>query len=347
MNIIVNKILLHQLGVMLLIFLLTVPSFVKIAKAADLPLRGINLAGGEFGSNKLPGALFKDYIFPSKQDIKAYADFGFQLIRLPFKWERLQPKLNNAFEKNYLGYIEDVVSEANKYGVVVVLDVHNYGMYRKEKIGSSNVPTSSFEDLWFRLATHFKNHKNVIFGLMNEPNKHDAAEWFPIAQAAVTKIRETKASQTIFIPSTFWSNAHRFLLKDGDYSNAEMLSQINDPMNNFVFEVHTYFDHDSSGTHNTCDKGDTIGINRLEEITQWLNVNQYQAFLGEFGASKNKVCLSTLDKTLAFMDDHKNAWYGWAYWAASPWFGDYMYNVYPPDINTYPQAKILKKYIGN
>ena len=74
--------------------------------------------------------------------------------------------------------------------------------------------------------------------------------------------------------------------------------------------------------------------------------NNYRAFLGEFGASQNEVCLKVLDKTLAYMDENSDAWYGWSYWAASKWFGDYMFNVYPPDIQKYPQAKILEKYIS-
>jgi len=52
-----------------------------------------------------------------------------------------------------------------------------------------------------------------------------------------------------------------------------------------------------------------------------------------------------LDKMLAYMDANSDAWYGWTYWAASKWFGDYMFNVYPPDTEKYPQAKVLKKYI--
>jgi len=331
---------------LLLFSVLQFSVFSKNANAGDLPLRGINLAGAEFGSAKLPGVLFKDYIFPSDKDIKTYADFGFEVIRLPFKWERLQPELENEFDKNYLANIHKVVTEANKYGVLVVLDVHNYGTYRGDKIGSDNVSQEAFNDLWFRLANHFKNNTNVIFGLMNESNKHKAAEWFAIAQGALLSIRETGAMQKIFVPSTLWSNAHRFLKKDGEYSNAEMLTQIKDPQNNFVFEVHTYFDSDNSGIHDTCPSGENIGVDRIKEITKWLKDNNYRAFLGEFGASQNEVCLKVLDKTLAYMDENSDAWYGWSYWAASKWFGDYMFNVYPPDIQKYPQAKILEKYIS-
>ena len=309
-------------------------------------IRGINLAGAEFAGNKLPGINNKDYVFPNEKDIKIFADFGFQLIRLPFKWERLQPVLEKDFDKQYLANIKKVVIEANKYEVKVVLDVHNYGTYKGDKIGTDIVTQQAFNHLWFHLAKQFKNNDNVLFGIMNEPNKHSALEWFPIAQGALASIRKAGAKQKVLIPSTYWSNAHRFNKKDGLYSNADLLQNIQDPENNFVFEVHTYFDKDNSGRHATCPKED-IGIKRLREITSWLQDNNFQAFLGEFGASKNEDCLKIMTDTLAFIDENSNAWYGWSYWGASRWFGDYIYNVYPPEVEMFPQAAILKSYIEN
>lgn len=310
----------------------------------ELPIRGVNFAGPEFAGHKLPGTVNKDYVFPSSKDIKTYSEFGFELIRLPFKWERLQPSLEQSLDTPYLKNISNVVIEAAKYDMRVVLDVHNYGTYKSSKIGSDQVTQQAFNDLWFRLALHFKDNENVIFGIMNEPNKHTPIEWFPIAQGALTTIRDTGAKQKILVPSTYWSNAHRFTLKDGLYSNADLLKHIQDTENNFAFEVHTYFDHDNSGTNKDCPK-DNIGVKRLENITQWLKDNNFEAFLGEFGSSENQACLVILDETLAYMDDNKDVWLGWSYWGASPWFGDYMYNVYPPDVETNPQAKILKTYL--
>jgi len=310
-----------------------------------LPLRGINLVGAGFASSALPGRENFDYIFPSASDIKIYADFGMEVIRLSFLWERLQPELDKPLNAQYLNGIESVVREANNHGLFVILDVHNYGAYQSKLIGSDEVTQDSFNNLWFRLATHFKDDKNVMFGIMNEPNRHSAAEWFSISQGALLAIRGAGAKQKILVPSTFWSSAYRFFKKDGTYSNAELLGTIKDPENNFIFEVHIYFDSDSSGTHDTCPDGEDIGVERIKDITQWLKTNKFQAILGEFGASQNSTCLKNLDKTLAYMDANNDAWYGWAYWAAGPWLGDYMFSVYPPDTNKYPQAKILKKYI--
>ena len=132
-----------------------------------LPLRGINLVGAGFASSALPGRENFDYIFPSASDIKIYTDFGMEVMRLSFLWERLQPELDKPLNAQYLNGIESVVREANNHGLFVILDVHNYGAYQSKLIGSDEVTRNSFNNLWFRLATHFKDDKNVMFGIMN------------------------------------------------------------------------------------------------------------------------------------------------------------------------------------
>ncbi len=337
-----SKILLTFLVSMLLIF----SSSANAKENEDsLPLRGINFVGPGFASSEIPGKLNVNYVFPSNEDIKTYADFGMEIIRLSFLWERLQPELNGPFNQDYLQNIIKVVNEADKYGVYVLLDVHNYGKYKDALIGSKAVPQQDYADMWFKLATYFKDHDNAMFGLMNEPYKHSPKEWFPLAQAGLSAIREGGAKQKILVPSTYWSSAAKFTRESGGFSNAELLKNINDPENNFVYELHIYFDKDSSGTHNNCPGGEEIGIKRLEAVTKWLKDNNHQALLGEFGVSEDETCLKVLDKTLAYMDENKEAWFGWTYWGASPWFGDYMFNVYPPDTDKFPQAAILKKYI--
>ena len=58
---------------------------------------GINLSGAEFGvpdefRRPYPtGAAGTDYIFPTRADIDSTAAAGFNIGRLPFAWERLQP----------------------------------------------------------------------------------------------------------------------------------------------------------------------------------------------------------------------------------------------------------------
>lgn len=50
--------------------------------------------------------------------------------------------------------------------------------------------------------------------------------------------------------------------------------------------MHQYLDSDGSGTSATC-VSSTIGAQRLQDATQWLQQNNLKGFLGEIGAGSN------------------------------------------------------------
>jgi len=301
---------------------------------------GINLPGATFGSQHIPGVDKKDYSWPTAADVKLYADMGANIVRVAFLWERMQPQLFMSLENYEVTRLDAVVAAAAKLHVTILLDVHNYGLYKKQPIGSEAVPVTAFTDLWGRLAAHYKGEPFVAFGLMNEPYQHKADEWAQIVQQAINEIRHEGANQLILVSGTHWSGAHSWMAKDGTLSNAEALADLTDPENNFAFEAHQYFDVDSSGTHPEC-VSDDIGEQRLSAMTAWLRQNDKRGFLGEFGASKDPVCVEALRRGLKYLVDNKDVWYGWTYWAAAAWFGNYMFNIYPPDPKRFPQVEIL------
>ena len=53
--------------------------------------------------------------------------------------------------------------------------------------------------------------------------------------------------------------------------------------------MHQYLDSDGSGTSPTC-VSSTIGAERLQAATQWLQQNGLKGFLGELGAGSNGTC---------------------------------------------------------
>lgn len=335
----------HLIAFLLALFCLgaALPAGVQ-DRGGALPLRGINLAGGDFAPQVLPGKNGTEYGFPPMQDVETYADFGMQVFRLSFLWERIQPNLYGPLDASQMKLVDQVVQAATARHVLVILDVHNYGKYRGRLIGSAEVPNAAFDDLWVKLAKAYKDNAFVAFGLMNEPYKHKADAWAKIAQEAVWAIRKTGARQTILVPGTNFSAAHRWLTKDGELSNGEALRGLKDPANNFAFEAHVYFDKDSSGTHPDC-VSETIGPERLSPFTGWLRENDLRGFLGEFGSSTDATCLKNLENTLDYMDANKDVWMGWTLWAASRRFGKYMFNIYPPDPDKFPQARILRRFI--
>ncbi|WP_291327870.1 glycoside hydrolase family 5 protein [Desulfovibrio sp. UCD-KL4C] len=317
----------------------------RVAFAYDGPLlKGFNLAGAEFGSKILPGKEGTNYFWPKAADVKMYASAGATILRIPFKWERMQPTLYLPLEKSELNHLDTIIREAKKENVLIILDPHNYGNYRGNIIGSMKTPTDAFLNFWKRLATYYKNTPQVVFGLMNEPHSHSAKDWAYIVQKCIWSIRGTGAKQLILVPGTRWSGAHSWL--SGNKSNADALKNIFDPENNFMFEVHQYLDKRSSGTESLC-VNENIGIKRLEGITKWLRKNKQKAFLGEFGIANNQLCLNSMDNMLKYIEKNSDAWGGWTYWAGSKYFGKYMFNIYPADSSVFPQFKILQKYMKN
>lgn len=315
-------------------------AFAAPAAAATPELVGVNLANAGFGGSERPGKHGVNYLWPTPADIDLYADRGATAVRISFLWERMQPKLFGPLDEAEAGRLDALVKKGDARGVKVIIDPHNYAAYYDKLIGTPEVPTAAFADFWTRLAGRYRDNPSAVFGLMNEPNKHKAEEWAPIAKAAVDAIRAAGAKQLVLVPGTRWSGAHAWLAKDGRLSNAEALGEFQDPANNFAFEVHQYFDSNTSGTKPDCVSAQ-IGVQRLSGFTQWLRTTGHKGFLGEFGASKDPVCMEALKTTLQFLADNADVWVGWTYWAAAPWFGNYMFNVYPPDPARFPQIEIL------
>ncbi|MEX1199545.1 MAG: glycoside hydrolase family 5 protein [Methylophaga sp.] len=330
--------------VLLLVFSLLILTYMTPSRA-EAPIAGINFPGPGIAGHVFPGQEGKTYHFPSAKDVESYANFGFKIIRLAFTWERLQPELNKPFNSDYLAGIDAFIEEADKHGLQVLLDVHNYARYKGEYIGSEEVSVEAFADFWHRLAQHYIGQQHVMFGLMNEPFKQDAQTWAKIAQQGINAIRETGAQQKILVPATYYSSAARWLHKHGQYSNGETLQKIDDPQNNIIFEAHQYLDQYSTGLNDKCVSSE-VGVERLTAFTGWLKENGYQGFLGEFAVGESDTCQKALSNMLQYMHANSDVWYGWSYWVADPWFKGYRFNVYPADASQSPQLKILKSFIN-
>ncbi len=307
--------------------------------------RGVNLAGAEFRFDSLPGELGVDYTYPGPDDVTFFTDRGMNTMRLPFLWERLQPRLGGDLDPDELARLEGFVATARDRGATVVLDPHNYARYHGEVIGSAEVPTSTFADLWARLATRFADDPGVVFGLMNEPHDIDAGTWLVQANAAVAAIRGTGAANLILVPGTQYTGADSWSADWYGTPNAAVMDGVVDPLDNYAIEVHQYLDGDSSGTSPVCE-GPTIGSERLADFTAWLRLHHQRAFLGEFGGGDDGVCLAAIDDMLTHLDTNADVWIGWTYWAAGPWWGEGPLEIQPsPDGTADPQLEVLERHL--
>mmetsp|Transcript_40069 Transcript_40069/g.105121 ORF Transcript_40069/g.105121 Transcript_40069/m.105121 type:complete len:339 (-) Transcript_40069:331-1347(-) len=323
---------------------------------AALPLKGVSESCAEFGQS-LPGALDKDYTWPNPTSIQHFAGKGFGAFRVPFLWERLQPKLQGELDATYLKGLEDTVSTIVSAGGKAIIDPHNYARYSTtgqvsggQVIGAdgSSVSIADFQDLWKRLASHFASNDDVIFAMMNEPNTMSTGLWASIAQTTIKIIRNTGAKQLVLIPGNGWTGAWSWMQSwpdsEGKLSNGDAFASFSDPGNNFAFEMHQYLDSDHSGTHDAC-TGTSAGVDALTAVTEWLEAHKFRAFLGEFAGGNNDQCSQAVDNMLSYMEQHP-AWIGWTWWAAGPWWGSSWSSVEPnADGSDKPQVAWLEKHL--
>jgi hypothetical protein len=239
------------------------------AHLATAPWRGISVAGAEFGtpgpletptarfSNAKPGTDNDAYHYDQAGTFTYLWSRGIRLVRLPFRWERIQPQLGQPLDPDELGRLQVAVGHANAAGLQVILDVHNFGAYWldaggngvRQPVGSTAAPSGAFADLWTRLATAFaaSSPSAVAYGLMAEPvelggatERADALIWESVSQEAVSAIRTVDTTHTILVPGSEWSAAH-------GWARRHPVAWITDPAGKTIYEAHQYFDADSSG----------------------------------------------------------------------------------------------------
>ena len=303
--------------------------FLATVQAAEtLTYAGVNLSGAEFNPKKKPGVLNKDYRYPAAADYSYFARKGMNIIRLPFLWERLQPSVNGPLDQDQLAMIRKAVENAQNNRQSIILDVHNYGSYNGMLLGSERLQASALADLWKKLAREFKGNESVIFGIMNEPNGIRADRWMNIVQQTVAAIRRVGAHNLVLIPGTAYTGAHSWMMgQSGGPSNADALKNFRDPANHMAIEVHQYLDGDFSGTTGQC-PNPSVGAQSLIGFTNWLRQTHKVGFLAEFAGGDNAACKQAVEGMLNLIEQNKDVWLGWSWWAAGAWWkSDYPFNL--------------------
>ncbi len=331
----------HLLLIALLLISLGVAATNARAHCLDTPrLTGVNMAGAEFNSKKIPGIPFKDYTFPTTAELTYIAAQGANVIRLPFRWERIQYELNGALDPGELKRLQNTITQAQAQGLCVLLDVHNYATYRGDPITTPELK-DGFVALWLALAAQLGTSESVALGLMNEPAHIPMVEWAALAKRTLAALRGAGAKNLIVIGGGGWNGLHSwFSEKDGN-SNAKSFADLDDPLKRVVIEVHQYADSYYSGTGQDCYPPEHFD-SKFVRIGEWAKDNQLQLFLGEFGMAATPPCLDTLEHFLQLMKGSE--WKGWTYWAGGGWWGDYPFALNTNATAPSPQWAYLKTY---
>lgn len=323
---------------------------------------GVNLSGAEWGDQFLPGQLGTHYTFHSERSYQYWASKGLGLIRLAFRWERLQPELYAPLDPHYLALLRQSARWAEASAVKLIIQPHNFGRYRIHEGGKLNeyiiddspwssktrVSRHAFADLWSQISNEFRFDNGIYaYDLMNEPHDMGRGDWKQISQCAVDAIRASGDAKLILVPGNDWSSAARWPDANGP------TSWIVDPAGNFKYEAHCYFDRDGGGAYNhTYDEESGHipdlphhGVRRITPFIEWCRANGVRGYLGEIGAPWDDArWLVVLDNTLRTLAE---AGMDATYWSAGEWWEDYKIGIQPLNNFTVdrPQLALLQKHL--
>ena len=140
-------------------------------------------------------------------DVKTIADAGFSAIRLvltPFKEMQLDEG-KWRFNRAWLKDVDHTVDLAQKYGLAIILDHHEYfpmGEAPEER-------HEQYMESWRLLAQQFANlpDDSVFFELLNEPNTNLTPKlWNTYLAEAIQVIRASNPERTLIIGPGHWNN---------------------------------------------------------------------------------------------------------------------------------------------
>ena len=299
-----------------------------------VPFRGINRAGGEFGDdwNGWTGQEF--FAFPSEPELSLelafYKSRGFNALRLPISWERLQHGLNGPLDTDYVNQLAACISQTTSAGWLTIVDLHNYNRYAEGVFDDGGHQLTSFQqrifgdgvlgtvhlvDVWTKIARLFFGNKNLAFNIMNEPHDFPVASdtWFADIQTVIDAIRATGADQLILVPNSRGSDVDHWssYAPNGGPLDSVAALAITDSANNYAFDMHAYQDQPSSPTSYK---------DSLTEVTAWARSNARRLFLSELGVADGAAMgAAALGELLSYLNENGDVWVGWTAWNLPPY----------------------------
>ncbi|KTS92543.1 cellulase [Pseudomonas oryzihabitans] len=312
------------------------------AQAEPVSLVGLNLSGAGFAPQVLPGINGTNYIFPVEAYFQQWSARGVKLIRFPIIWERLQPKLGGPLDSAYVALVNQTFGYAQKHGIKIILDLHNYARYRGQVIGTSGVSYDRYQEIMTHIARQWSGQSSLYaYDIMNEP--HDAMAYWPTAaQYGINGVRAVDSTRPVIVEGNGWSSATRW----AEFNDA--LLGLKDPANNIIFSAHSYFDENAGGSYDKTDVNKldaNYGVTRVKPFVDWLKKNGKRGYIGEFGVPDNNPRWNLLmDNMLAYL---KQNCIPASYWAAGPGWGSYFMSVEPINGQERPQWPTLRKYLDD
>lgn len=272
--------------------------------------RGVNILGFDPIWRSREQARFKAEHF---QKLKAA---GFDSVRINLYPFRHMVATNNwALRPAWLATLDWAVTEAQRQGLAVVLDLHEFHPLGENPAGNKEKLLA----FWRQMAAHFKDAPpSVYFEVLNEPfDKLTPELWNEYFAEVLAIIRQTNPTRAVIVGPGHWnaiSHLDRLKLPEND--------------RHLIVTVHFYepFGFTHQGTSWT-DRKDKLGVDwqgtpeemaalnqTLDQAVTWAKANNRPLFLGEFGAYERAQMEARSRWTAAVARAAEARGWSWAYW---------------------------------
>jgi endoglucanase len=241
---------------------------------------------------------------------------GFDSVRINLHPFQAMNATNHwALSSSWIQVLNWALVNANKAGLVTILDLHEYGPMGQDP-ATNEVRFLAF---WRQISQlYHAAPSNVLFEILNEPSGKLTPElWNEYLREALALIREKNPERTVIVGPGFWNSI-------GHLKELELPKD--DP--NLIVTVHYYepmdFTHQGASWANRKDK---VGIDWLgtkdeiaaiqqdfDKAAAWGKEQHRPIFLGEFGAYDKAPMDSRARYTANIARAAEQRGWSWAYW---------------------------------
>jgi endoglucanase len=241
---------------------------------------------------------------------------GFDFVRVnlqAFKHMDVQ----NRLEPQWLAKLDDVVREAQKVGLGVILDEHDFDVC-SEDVDACRTKLSAF---WQQVAPRYANApRTVAFELLNEPHdKLNGEVWNGLLAQLLATVRQSNPTRTVVVGPTHWNSLNDLpLLKLPNDPNLLVTYHYYEPFH-FTHQGATWAGEEVKKLHGITwgSEADRAAMRAdFDKVAAWSAANKRPILLGEFGAydrSGTPLGLRVAYITAARSEAERHG-FGWAYW---------------------------------
>ena len=270
--------------------------------------RGVNIVGYDPIWQDPAKARFQPRHF------KIIKDGGFDTVRINLYGFR-QMDEKGVLNPAWFATLDGLVNAAVKQDLNVILDMHDYERCF-EDVQRCRTQVLTF---WEQVAAHYQGAPgNVIFEILNEPNRAMNDHWNALLVEALAVIRKTNPTRNVLIGPAFWNNISWLRKLELPASDRHIIVSVH------YYEPHRF-------THQGATWGDAewrklSGIrwgsaadhakldSDFDAAQQWAKRHDRPLFLGEFGAYDKAPLEDRVKYTAAVARAAEKRGWAWTYW---------------------------------